>query len=98
MGVGTEHLMVQINDKVLQMFKFLNCNSGNPDNWPSDLLEPETRKEFDERADCIKKHMGRYTIMVKMPSVHFNSRIVLDDLENDPPPLKPECLISRPNN
>ena len=66
MGVGTEHLMVQINDKVLQMFKFLNCNSGNPDNWPSDLLEPETRKEFDERADCIKKHMGRYTIMVNM--------------------------------
>ena len=73
MGVGTEHLMVQINDKVLQMFKFLNCNSGNPDNWPSDLLEPETRKEFDKRADCIKKHMGRYTIVVKMAMLAFSS-------------------------
>ena len=47
------------------MFKKLDCNSGNPDNWPSDLFEPETRKEFDERVGCIKKHMGRYRVEVK---------------------------------
>ena len=53
------------NNKALKMFKILDCNSGNPDNWPSDLFEPETRKEFDERVGCIKKHMGRYRVEVK---------------------------------
>ena len=47
------------NNEALKMFI-----AGNPDNWPSDLFEPETRKEFDERVGCIKKHMGRYTVEV----------------------------------